>query len=98
MTMLKFEHFTNRYELSKTLKRELKPVWETGELLEKMRVIAVDKKRKESYDKVKTYIDKIHRKFKKSRVRPFSQKKLLHIFLSIKIGKKTERMLGYRNN
>ena len=28
-----------------------------------MRVIAVDKKRKESYDKVKTYIDKIHRKF-----------------------------------
>ena len=63
MPALPFEQFTNRYELSKTLKRELKPVWETGKLLEEMGIIAVDKKRKEAYDKVKPYIDKIHRKF-----------------------------------
>lgn len=63
MSAQPFEQFTNRYELSKTLKRELRPVWETGELLEKAGIIAADKKKKEAYDKVKPYIDEIHRKF-----------------------------------
>ncbi len=61
--MKNFENFTNLYELSKTLRFELKPIWETEKLLEENYIIELDKKRKESYEKVKPYFDLLHLDF-----------------------------------
>ena len=58
-----FDNFTNLYELSKTLRFELRPVGKTSELLKEQRVFAKDKKVLENYKIAKKYFDKLHRKF-----------------------------------
>lgn len=60
-----FEDFTNLYELSKTLRFELKPVWETLNSLEKDWVIQKDKEVEENYNKIKVFFDSLHREFVK---------------------------------
>lgn len=60
-----FEGFTNLYELSKTLRFELKPVPRTKELLnlDNKNIFTKDKERAENYAIIKTYIDRLHTKF-----------------------------------
>lgn len=60
-----FEEFTNLYELSKTLRFELKPVWETLNNLENDWVIQKDKEVEENYNKIKVFFDSLHREFVK---------------------------------
>ena len=48
-----FKDFTNLYELSKTLRFELRPIWWTKELIQKNNIIQLDKKKRENYEKVK---------------------------------------------
>lgn len=60
-----FDDFTNLYELSKTLRFELKPVGKTKELLESQRVFQKDAKILENYRIVKKYFDELHKKFVK---------------------------------
>ncbi|MBD3300220.1 MAG: type V CRISPR-associated protein Cas12a/Cpf1 [Candidatus Moranbacteria bacterium] len=60
-----FSDFTNLYELSKTLCFELKPVKSTQAMLEENKVFEKDKTRKEKYEKVKPYFDRLHREFVK---------------------------------
>lgn len=58
-----FEKFINLYELSKTLRFELIAFEKTEELLKENQVFKKDKIVKDSYDKIKPYLDKLHRKF-----------------------------------
>lgn len=58
-----FDSMTNLYSLSKTLRFELKPVGKTQKLLEENNIIGLDKLRKEKYEKVKPYLNKIHLDF-----------------------------------
>ncbi|MBU4142319.1 hypothetical protein KKE99_05625, partial [Patescibacteria group bacterium] len=60
-----FQSFTNLYELSKTLRFELKPVPRTKKLLslEKKDIFPKDKERAENYAIIKTYIDRLHTDF-----------------------------------
>ena len=58
-----FKDFTNLYELSKTLRFELRPIWWTKELIQKNNIIQLDKKKRENYEKVKPYFNKIHLEF-----------------------------------
>jgi len=58
-----FQDFTNLYELSKTLRFELRPIGKTKELLEEQRVFQKDKKILENYKIAKKYFDKLHKKF-----------------------------------
>lgn len=58
-----FEGFTNLYELSKTLRFELKPVGRTEELLKENKVFEKDKLIDDNYHKIKYYLDILHRKF-----------------------------------
>ena len=58
-----FNKFTNLYNLSKTLRFELKPVGNTEKMLEEDKVFENDRKRKESYIKTKPYLDELHRAF-----------------------------------
>lgn len=58
-----FEDFTNLYELSKTLRFELKPVGKTKNLIEEQRVFQKDKLIDDNYHKIKYYLDCLHRKF-----------------------------------
>lgn len=60
-----FDDFTNLYELSKTLRFELKPVGNTKELLESQRVFQKDAKILENYRILKKYFDELHKKFVK---------------------------------
>lgn len=60
-----FADFINLYELSKTLRFELKPVWETLNSLEKDWVIQKDKEVEENYNKIKVFFDSLHREFVK---------------------------------
>ncbi len=58
-----FSDFTNLYEISKTLRFELKPVGETEKLLEENQVFWIDKQRRDKYEQVKPYFDKLHLDF-----------------------------------
>lgn len=55
--------FINMYNLSKTLRFSLIPYWETEEYFMKRHLLDEDKKRAESYVKVKEYMDRYHRDF-----------------------------------
>jgi len=58
-----FSEFTNLYELSKTLRFELKPIGKTKQLLEEQKVIKKDKRILDNYNIIKKYFDKLHKKF-----------------------------------
>lgn len=58
-----FEKFTNLYELSKTLRFELKPILETSVMLENNNVFEKDELIKKKYQKTKVYFDQLHREF-----------------------------------
>jgi len=58
-----FQLFTNQYELSKTLRFELRPIENTAELLKKNKIFEKDKKVYEYYQKTKKYFDKLHCEF-----------------------------------
>lgn len=60
-----FEGFTNLYELSKTLRFELKPVGNTQKMLDDNKVFEEDKIKQEKYTKIKPYFDRLHREFVK---------------------------------
>lgn len=61
--MTNFSQFTNKYELSKTLRFELKPQLETQQLLEQNNVFGKDEIIQKKYVKTKIYFDKLHREF-----------------------------------
>lgn len=56
-------NFTNQYQLSKTLRFELKPVGATLEHIEAKGLLTQDEVRSEEYKEVKTIIDKYHKAF-----------------------------------
>ncbi len=58
-----FKDFTNLYELSKTLRFELRPIGNTQKMLNNDKVFEKDKVRQEKYIKTKPYFDKLHREF-----------------------------------
>lgn len=60
-----FDHFTGQYELSKTLRFELKPVGETTKQLEFGEVIKNDIHIAEQYKLAKPLFDNLHREFVK---------------------------------
>ncbi len=62
-TKSSFADFTNLYELSKTLRFELKPVWETKNFLQKDWVLEKDKQVDENYHKIKEFLDILHQNF-----------------------------------
>jgi predicted kinase len=60
-----FSKFTNLYEVSKTLRFELKPVGETQTMLEENNVFQKDEEIQKKYQETKKYFDKLHRDFVK---------------------------------
>ncbi len=58
-----FEKFTNLYELSKTLRFELKPVWITERLISENWLKERDELRDKDYDIIKPIFDQLHDKF-----------------------------------
>jgi len=60
-----FDQFTGKYQLSKTLRFELKPMPRTKRLLglDNEDIFPKDKERAENYAIIKIYIDKLHSKF-----------------------------------
>lgn len=57
------KQFTNKYQLSKTLRFELIPVGKTKDILDRKGLILEDEERREEYKIVKTLIDDYHRYF-----------------------------------
>lgn len=55
--------FTNVYELSKTLRFELKPIGNTQKMLEENKVIEKDELIQKKYQETKKYFDRLHREF-----------------------------------
>lgn len=58
-----YKDFTNLYELSKTLRFELKPIWSTQKLLDENQVFLKDKIRQNKYEKIKPFLNEFHIKF-----------------------------------
>lgn len=58
-----FLGFINKYQLSKTLRFELKPIGKTLEYIEKKGLITEDETRSEDYKRVKELIDEYHKEF-----------------------------------
>lgn len=63
--MTNFKDYTKLYEISKTLRFELKPIWNTLENLKKDWIIQKDRQVQENYTKIKDYFDDLHREFVK---------------------------------
>lgn len=63
--MFKENHFTWLYEINKTLRFDLKPIWDTLNRLESDWIIWKDKEVEEDYNKIKVYFDSLHREFVK---------------------------------
>jgi hypothetical protein len=57
------EVFTNIYPISKTLRFELKPIENTENMLKQDNIIEIDKNRRDSYIRIKPYLDDLHRCF-----------------------------------
>jgi hypothetical protein len=66
------DEFTGKYELSKTLRFELKPVGNTQQMLEDNDVFETDKNLYKKYIAVKPYFDKLHREFVNEALSGFS--------------------------
>ncbi len=60
-----FKDFTNLYELSKTLRFELKPVGKTLRMLEDAKVFKTDELIQKKYEQTKPFINKLHQEFVK---------------------------------
>ncbi|MEA2064973.1 MAG: hypothetical protein U9O66_01580, partial [Patescibacteria group bacterium] len=60
-----FEDFTGLYELSKTLRFELKAVGNTQKILEENNVFQKDELIQKKYTETKKYFDRLHREFVK---------------------------------
>lgn len=58
-----FDKFTNQYSLSKTLRFELRPVWNTKNMLDNDGVFNTDKVRRDKYEQTKPWIDRLHQEF-----------------------------------
>lgn len=58
-----FDKFTGKYELSKTLRFELKPIWNTPDMLNAELVVENDELRRKKYEAVKPWLDQLHREF-----------------------------------
>ncbi|MFA5133613.1 MAG: type V CRISPR-associated protein Cas12a/Cpf1 [Patescibacteria group bacterium] len=58
-----FDSFIGKYELSKTLRFELKPTPATEKLLKQNKVFEKDKTIDDSYNQAKFYFDEMHREF-----------------------------------
>ena len=58
-----FKNFTHRFEISKTLKFELKPVGVTKDLLEQDGIFNEGRDWKNKYEKSKQFFDRLHREF-----------------------------------
>ena len=71
-----FEKFTNLYELSKTLRFELKPVKETRQMLEDNDVFQKDELIQKKYTKTKKYFDRLRREFVKESLEKATLSKL----------------------
>ncbi len=56
-------NFTNQYSLSKTLRFELRPIGNTGKMLEDANVFEKDRLIQQKYLKTKPYLDRLHREF-----------------------------------
>lgn len=61
--MSKIEKFIGKYKISKTLRFRAVPVGKTQDNIEKKGILEKDKKRSEDYEKVKAYLDSLHRDF-----------------------------------
>ena len=61
--MPKFDEFTGKFSLSKTLRFELKPIGKTWDNLERDGYLQDDKKRARNYELVKMMLDDNHREF-----------------------------------
>ncbi len=77
-----FDDFTNLYELQKTLRFELKPIWNTPKMLSdgNPSVIKQDKVRREKYEAVKPWFDLLHREFIEDALREFKFNNLKEYF------------------
>jgi CRISPR-associated protein Cpf1 len=96
-----FANFTNLYELSKTLRFELKPQFNTKYFLEQDGVIDKDREVEQNYHEIKKYFDNLHRIFTKdslsnaylSLLQDFSQSYLeLHKNVETKKDKKLQKV------
>jgi hypothetical protein len=58
-----FDKFTRKYQLSKTLRFELRPVGKTADFLKQNKIFEKDQTIDDSYNQAKFYFDMIHREF-----------------------------------
>jgi hypothetical protein len=69
-TIASFGDFTNLYELSKTLRFELRPVGKTEDFLKEREVFGKDEEVARKYEAIKPLFDGLHRKFVAEALRP----------------------------
>jgi hypothetical protein len=71
-----FDSFTRKYALSKTLRFELKPIWNTPEMLKENHIFEIDGIRHKKYEETKPWFDRLHREFIKDSLFEFKFKDL----------------------
>lgn len=96
--MSNFNEFTHLYQLSKTLRFELRPIGKTLKHFNESGILDHDETRAESYKKVKKLIDRYHKEFMEEALRNFEfqmddekqKNSLSEYFFLYSLGKRTE--------
>lgn len=96
--MSNFNEFTHLYQLSKTLRFELRPIGETLKHFNESGILDHDETRAESYKKVKKLIDRYHKEFMEEALKDFvfqmddegKNNSLSEYFFLYSLGKRTE--------
>lgn len=66
-----FDNFTRQFPLQKTLRFELKPIWNTPKMLDVEKTISNDQVRFEKYKTIKPWFDRLHSEFIEDSLRNF---------------------------
>lgn len=98
--MKDFKNFTNLFELNKSIKFELKPVWKTKNFIKEKQIIKLDKDRRKKYEKVRKYFNKIHSEFINFSLKNpnFDFNNYLEIYKDFLKNKKDNDLLKLKNN
>jgi hypothetical protein len=92
-----FKNFTNLYELSKTLRFELRPVKNTKKMLAENHIFDIDKNIKSKYEATKPFFDRLHREFIKNSLENVSLENLdkyIAVYKKFTNDRKNKKILG----
>ena len=86
-----FDEFTGKYQLLKTLRFELRPIWNTQQILDRDGIFKNDELRRKKYEAVKPWLDLLHREFIEIALKDFKFRNLRVYYSALQAWQKDKK-------